>query len=289
MIIGFAGRIQNGKTHLATICEKFGFERLYFAQPLKELIAELLDTDVNGVNQMKNDDLSIVFDEEKQHLISEKTEIPYNFIHNSLDGKILHNTREIMQYLGTDIIRKYNKDWHVNKLKEIIKPQNNYVFDDVRFENEKEMIETNNGITFFVVRPYFEHISNHESETTLRWQNFDNIICNDNSIDKLQFKWETFMENGFVTSMMKRTQIINRINSNEQFRQQFLKSTDDLSVFEMLFINKCEFTYDSKFFTNKKIFQRIEPFDKVLRVYYDNGNVEIITNPLMIEDLKFFM
>ena len=290
MIIGFGGRIKSGKTELAHICERFGFIRLYFAMPLKELIAELLNTDVDGVNNMKNEELNIVFDNDKQHLIAERTEIPYEYIHDAIDGKTFHNTREIMQYLGTDIIRRYNKDWHVNKLKEKMSPQNNYVFDDVRFDNEKEMIETNNGVVFFVVRPYLETVSNHESEKTLRWQSFDNIICNDNSFEKLKFKWETFMENGFVNSMIKRAQIINKINTDEQFKTKFLCNNEDLSVFDMLFINKWEFTYDSKFFNNSHNIEKIVPTnDKLVTVYYDDSRMEVVRNPLMIEDLKFFM
>lgn len=290
MIIGFSGRIRNGKTELAHICERFGYERMYFAMPLKELIAELFETTVDEVNNMKRSDFEVKFDEQKQQLISKRTEIPIEIISDKLNNKIFHNTREIMQFLGTDIIRNYNCDWHVNKLLERIDPKKNYVFDDVRFENEKYMIEANNGIMFFVVRPYLSDISNHESETTLRWQSFDNIIINDNNLERLKFKWETFMENGFVTSMLNRVQTINKINTDENFKEKFLSSNEDLSLFDMMFINKCEFTYDAKFFTKEKIFDRLEPFNNcIFRVYYADGSVEIVTNPLMIEDLKFFM
>ena len=45
-IIGLCGRLQSGKSTIANICEEFGYERIYFAQPLKQLCADLLNVDI---------------------------------------------------------------------------------------------------------------------------------------------------------------------------------------------------------------------------------------------------
>ena len=53
-IVGFAGRLQSGKTELARICEKMGYERIYFAMPLKKLVADLIHVKVDEINSLKN-------------------------------------------------------------------------------------------------------------------------------------------------------------------------------------------------------------------------------------------
>ena len=195
----------------------------------------------------------------------------------------------MLQYIGTDIIRTYNKDWHVNKIRDMIDITKNYVIDDVRFPNEKEMIQTNNGILFFVVRPILDNISNHESEISLKWQDFDNIIINDGKLDELRFKWDTFMKNGFVKSLLQRAQLINTLHTDINVQKQWLTTNNEMDVFDMLFINKHEFTYDDKFSHDNVNIRKIEPFNNSLfRVYYKNGETEVVTNPLMIEDLKFY-
>ena len=88
-----------------------------------------------------------------------------------------------MQFIGTEIIRKYNPGWHVEKLKENILNSNaDYIcIDDVRFPNEREAIETLDGVCYFIIRPQCEVMSNHSSETSIRWQDFDpaHIIINE--------------------------------------------------------------------------------------------------------------
>lgn len=290
MIIGLAGRMRSGKTELSKICETYGYERLYFALPLKQLISKLIDKTIDEVNELKNIESEYILSDNKIKLLSDETNIPLNIINQTIKNKIFHTTREMLQFIGTDIIRNFNKDWHVNKIQEMIDTNKNYIIDDVRFPNEKQMIENNGGILFFIIRPNLENISNHESEISLKWQNFDNIIINDVSLEQLKFKWETFIKNGFVNSLLKRAQLLNKIQTDETIRQTFMKTTKEtLSMFDMLFINKCEFTYNPKFIEKSNEIKNIEIFNNcIYRVYYNNGNVEIITNPLMIEDLKFY-
>ena len=45
-----------------------------------------------------------------------------------------------------------------------------------RFPNEVKMINELGGDCWFIVRPKMDNVSNHESETALKWQDFDKII-----------------------------------------------------------------------------------------------------------------
>ena len=69
-----------------------------------------------------------------------------------------------------------------------------YVIDDVRFPNEKALIEELNGDCWRVIRPRIDNVTNHESEVALNWTDFgNNIIINDGSLDDLKEKLSTFI------------------------------------------------------------------------------------------------
>lgn len=289
MIIGLAGRLKSGKTELAKICQEHGYKRLYFALPLKNLIAHLINGTVDDVNNLKNVVKEYKFNENDFKYISEETNIPFDIIKNKMENKTFSTTRELLQYIGTDLIRNYNNNWHVNKISEMIDRNTDYVIDDLRFPNEKQFLDSIGGICFFVVRPNLEEISFHESETSLKWQDFFNIIINDKSLEYLKFNWENFIKNGIIQSIVSRTNLMSKLRENKQLFNDFLNNNQPFNMFDSLFINKYEFTYDPKYYlcdtTNIK---RIENYEnKLFRVYFDNDEVEIVTNPLMIEDLKF--
>ena len=292
MIIAFAGRLRSGKTELSKICEKYGYERIYFALPLKRLIAHLIDGTIEDVNKLKNVEKNYKLDEEQLQYVSNETDIPFDTVKNVIGGTVFKNTREILQIIGTDLIRGFNNDWHVNKVREMIDPTHNYVIDDMRFPNEKLMVDMLGGISFFVVRPNgLDNVSNHISESSLHWQEFSNIIVNDRSLDYLTFRWEQFMKNGIGESLMSRASLINKINTNLKYKEDFMSTSNDMNMFDMFFINKCEYTYNPKFSMGDLTdVEKIENFNNcIFRVYYKNGNIDVISNPLMIEDLKFYL
>ena len=143
MVIGFAGRMRSGKTELAKICEANGYQKLYFALPLKQLCADILDISIDELNRAKNEGIpiKITIGEDVCQILSEETDIPLETTKELCNGKYIETVRDMLQFIGTDYIRKYNKDWHVNKIREMIDENTNYVIDDVRFPNEKKMIE----------------------------------------------------------------------------------------------------------------------------------------------------
>ena len=283
MIIGLAGRMRSGKTELAKICEQFGYQRLYFALPLKQLCADLLDISVEALNQAKNEgiNISLYLGDELCEILSDETEIPLEQVKKVCYGKTMGTVREMLQFIGTDLIRKYNTNWHVNRIRAMINDEFNYVIDDVRFPNEKALIEELGGDCWFVTRTTLDNISNHESETSITWNDcWNKIIINDSTLPILHFKWETFMDN-YIQSCAIRDKEFNRILEDGTENQ-----ITPLSVYDMMLLSKHFFTYTHKDIDKDKVSKISMNEDKTVFITYKDGSMELIDNPLSIEDIK---
>ena len=286
MVIGFAGRCRSGKTVLSEVCEKYGYQRLSFALPLKQLCADILDISIDELNRAKNENIpiEITIGKDVCEILSEETNIPIGTTTEICDGKYLHTVRDMLQFIGTDYIRKYNSDWHVNRIREMIKDNVNYVIDDVRFPNEKRMIEELGGDCWFVTRTTLDNVSNHKSETSITWKDCMNkVIVNNSTLNELLFKWEIFMDN-YTRSCAIRDEEFNRILENG--------SADDiasLSVLSMLMLSKALFSYVPKVIDENNIENISMNEDKSVFIKYKDGTIEMIDNPLNIEDLKIYV
>ena len=123
------------------------------------------------------------------------------------DGSEETKPRELLQNLGTDVIRaKIDKDFFVKRLCEDIKVYS-YYFDiitisDARFPNEIDFPKKlfDDVISIKVVRPNFEtpltlEQTKHASETALdNYENFDFVLYNDGSISDLDEKVKEIVE-----------------------------------------------------------------------------------------------
>ena len=235
IIIGFAGRQRSGKSCLSIhLKETRNAEIVTVASALKNLVCRILSTDVPTLNDKKNSGalllnafpktatlskygysdedceykltLNQAWVKEATGIISEETGVPNNLVENVIK-KFDNNTtvREVLQKIGTEIIRNYNPHWHVNKLTENIKNSNApiVVVDDIRFPNEREAVERLGGTVFFIIRPDLTiPISNHSSETSLRWQDFgsSNIIINCYDLQFLFGEFDEMLNNRFFLS-----------------------------------------------------------------------------------------
>lgn len=271
-IIGFSGRLGSGKTELAKICEKYNYKRIYFAMPLKQLCADLLDISLDSLNQLKrnNVDISFRINEDMCRIISEETGIDIETTKKHLLNVEIKTVRDMLQIVGTNFIRRVNKDWHVNRVIATIDKNESYVIDDVRFPNEKEAIEKANGDTWFVVRPDMLNVSNHESETSLKWFEFGNkIIINDDTLEYFTSRWDLFM-NDYDQNVEFRDKIMAkiRLTGKRDYACKMLMIPSDLYTYFPIILSKMN-ENDVKVENNK--------------VYYKN---EKINNSLEIEDLK---
>ncbi len=285
-IIGFCGRCRSGKTELAKICEKKGYEKLYFALPLKQLCAEILNITVDELNEKKNNNtkINLIIGKDICNTLSIKTNIPIKVTEELCYGKHIDNIRNMLQFIGTDYIRRYNKDWHVMKIKEMIDSNKNYVFDDVRFPNEKKMIESLGGDCWFLIRTSIENVSNHESETSLTWRDCGNkIIINNSTLDELLFNWNLFFDD-YEDSCTARDKEFNRILENGA-----KDKIEPFSVLSILMLSSYLFTYEPKDIDKNSVKEIYMNNDKSVFVKYKDDTLELIDNPLLIEDIKMLL
>ena len=283
-IIGFAGRMRSGKTELSNICEKKGYNKLYFALPLKMLCSKLLNKSIDELNKLKADktELGITIDDEYCKVISEETNIPLDDVEKVCKGVVIKDVRHLLQFIGTDLIRKYNTNWHVERIRAMIDKGKDYVIDDVRFPNELGLINELGGDCWFVVRPLIDNVSNHESEISLRVEDFGNkIIINDSSLYMFKFKWETFFGE-YEKSVEKREKYIN----SKTAAGLYDVISEPFSMFEMLEMSIHMFKYKKRDFNCDEIESVNQGDDLSVDVKYEDGSHEYIKNPLNIEDLK---
>ena len=117
MIIGICGHKGSGKDYLSAILREYtGFKIVHFADPLKEMIAFLLNISIDELNDLKNHE----------------------------DQKICNtNMRSILQKFGTDIMQKQcGKDiW----IKQVL-TEDNIIIPDVRFNHEADAISKRGGM-----------------------------------------------------------------------------------------------------------------------------------------------
>lgn len=199
-IVAFAGRARSGKSLCSNILKEHrNATVLTIASYLKKLCLNLIHLDdrysdmtLEEMNKMKDKKviLNLITNHLWSELISMETGIDIDLIEEKIiNYPIIKDIRELLQVIGTDIIRVYYPDWHIdcliNELHTL--PEDAVVtIDDVRFPNELEKIEKEGGEVFFVVRPEtFYESSNHPSETSLSWKMMkdgDHVIINDMGI-----------------------------------------------------------------------------------------------------------
>lgn len=289
-IIGLAGRKESGKTELAKVCQKYGYEIFSFATPLKKMIANLLGITIDEVNALKKANKKYVLKEMDFLFLKNETGISIDVFREKCKDKEFSNTRELMQYIGTNIIREYNPNWHVDKTKEHILSSNfkNIIIDDVRFPNERNMIESLGGSCWFIVRPKFDNISNHISETALKWQEFDNVIINNTSLEYLKYKWNLLFEDDYNASLEKRKDVLYSLYGDKEKINKLIETEDNLTMLDIMFISKYIFTYDAKYRNNEHV-KKVEQHGDFVNVYLDDDTIDVISNPLIIEDLKIYI
>jgi len=195
MIIGICGLIGSGKGTVGDILVEQGFQKVSFADKLKDGVATIFGWDRN---LLEGDT-----DESRQW-----RELKDDFWSNETQMEI--TPRLVLQLFGTDCLRNgfYDGVWVSLLKKHILDNPGDYVVPDVRFRNEQNMIRELGGKVWQVKRGkdpvWFERAihdnanpetSNlmhgfdiHESE--YKWidvnTRFDSILHNEGTIAELQ-------------------------------------------------------------------------------------------------------
>ena len=175
-VIGITGKKYNGKDTVSDyICIKYGFNKIAFADPLKQVC-------------------KIIFEFNDDQLYGNKKE--------EIDMRWNISPRKIFQYIGTDLIRKQmckiipdiQDNFWVKCLIETMKcelklnPTSNFMISDIRFQNEIDSIkkEFSHCQIIRVVRPSVNLVDNHESETMIdNLKNIDNELINNGTLEDL--------------------------------------------------------------------------------------------------------
>lgn len=156
IVIGLTGFAGAGKSTAAQyLVEKHGFIRVSFAAPLKKMLHTL--DPILGLD---------VFYSAEPVTLSRLIEAGWSEqkIKDSFFGS---EYRRLLQVLGTDCIRAVDQDfWVKAAVAQMTDPEGNYVFDDVRFPNEAEVIKGfgTRWNLWYVARPGYGPTNGHSSE-----------------------------------------------------------------------------------------------------------------------------
>lgn len=175
--LGVTGKKFNGKDTISNyFCQKYGFIRIAYADPLKEIC-------------------KILFQLNDQQLYGNEKE--------NIDIKWKVTPRFIYQYIGTELFRKEmnkiipdidNKFW-IKCLTETIKnklkfnPNAKFIISDIRFQNEIHDLKKQFDCKIIrVKRSNINFIDNHESELFIdNLVDIDYEINNDGSLEDLHY------------------------------------------------------------------------------------------------------
>jgi hypothetical protein len=208
MIIALSGKKKSGKDTIANFLVKDqGFTKLSFATPLKDLLIKVFRIDPDSLyNEDKKDkelDYYITIDyshlDDIREIISEEwgVKITYEMRENIEEffGKEIKTPRQLMQVVGTDIIRnEIDDEIFINLLIEKTKTiQTPIVIADVRLENERnKLLEL--GAILGLVKRDFNRIDEdeHISENDLGDEDEYDLVI-ENNIDITQLRSEINM------------------------------------------------------------------------------------------------
>jgi len=164
MIIGIAGYKGSGKDSIAEVLQtSFGFEKMSFAQPIKDLIHYTF-----GI------DKAILSGDGGERIFREQPLPDWFYL----------SPRDFMQKIGMAFRNELHQDIWVKVLERDIKSsKRNIVIPDVRFKNELELVNKY-GFCVGVHRPGYNG-DEHESEHGLDNVEFSKVFKNDSSQEML--------------------------------------------------------------------------------------------------------
>lgn len=181
-LVAFTGQISHGKSAAADyLINHHGFERVSFADPLKEMLMTL------GLSREQ------LYDQRKK-------EEPCGVV---LGGK---TPRHAMQTLGTEWGRKmiHTDIWAeaaLRKMTKAIDEDRRLVIDDLRFDNEAKVVRSLGGIVVQIIRPdlddarsFWSKLLRHSSERGVSHNLIDVYLHNDSTLDMLHESLESMLE-----------------------------------------------------------------------------------------------
>lgn len=188
-IIAFAGSKGSGKTtSFETVLSNFdGVTELMFAKKLKDICTEIFSLDPDRLNDQAykesyfEDPIRLERVQIEQIITYFGYPLNYDKDIRRHSGMMLETPRQLLQYVGTDLLHGVDKEIHIKSILDQIPEDGMAVITDLRFEQEFDYFEKNYPGEFF---PFYIKNSSaelaaegdtHPSETQL--QNFKNKCC----------------------------------------------------------------------------------------------------------------
>jgi hypothetical protein len=167
MIVGLSGYAQSGKDTVAgMLIGLHKYQRVAFADNIRELLYKM-DPFINeGQPVFRLQDIV-----DSQGWDNAKTTAP--------------EVRRLLQDLGVGARELFGSNFWVEQALKNIKPTDNIVITDVRFQNEAEAIKKHEGQIWRVNRPGVGPVNDHVSETEMDSWDWDSVITNDKDMEHL--------------------------------------------------------------------------------------------------------
>jgi hypothetical protein len=172
MIIGLSGYAQSGKDTVANILvEKYGYKRIAFADPIRNLLYEMDPLVPKGYG-------TGIINYRLQDLVDsygwDKVKVDYPEV------------RRLLQDLGVGARNVFGDTFWIYQALSDVAPQDKVVVSDVRFENEAEWIQNFKGQIWRVKRIDTKAVNDHVSESDLDGYPVDQIFLNNGTIKDLE-------------------------------------------------------------------------------------------------------
>jgi hypothetical protein len=170
--IGLHGYPGTGKDAVARILTEYGYERVAFADTLREALYVLNPVILSD---------SYGRDFRLQEIVDE---IGWEDAKRTYD-----EIRRMLQVLGTEVGREMiSQDVWVEAAFKGLDKSKRYVFTDLRFENEHQAIDSRLGLLIKITRPGYGAVNDHKSEKELPDKWFDSHLVNDGDLQDLHTK-----------------------------------------------------------------------------------------------------
>lgn len=195
MILLLAGRKGSGKSLVAQEAKRRGFKEVNFADRLKQLVGTLYNWALDELycpikkeevlpepvlwNQAMAEKLAVLIDSNK----------PLRS-----DLRSFTTRREALQFIGTEVLRSVDPEFHINEFKKQVQAEGLYVCTDGRFPNEVSTIRELGGKVVYIVRPDYWDYSNHPSEVSIDRNDCDYVLVNDCSMAALLRRFGSFLD-----------------------------------------------------------------------------------------------
>lgn len=293
MII-FGGRKGSGKTLFSNFLQEKGYLKISFASYLKEIVAKLYDFDVKKLYSEEGKSeilrLPLPWNEQKAQELFDLVGI--TDFNDKIVDTTFYSRRDCIQYIGSTILRGYDPDFHVKKTIGSLDSTKLYVCDDVRFNNELKALLNIGATSFFIIRPNNFEISNHISEVSLKWNNFDNVIINNLPKSKLLSSFEkkldkiSYKKNSPILTEDSKLVFLNAFQDQDDFNNGIT------AYYAGVLAGLCKFKKNKNYrieveSNNFTLIYALKNFiDKNLIISNSSMYRFIISNPYIIENLK---